>query len=238
MAVVDCGIIQVEQEITESVYFDLKTQPETDEIRNSIQVTSAPFTKNDSFQSVYDSDDVFIIPTAGTLEVIIEWSEVPVQIDNVFVTLTKLSGSPVLASAVIFSWGGKITITGTTGSQCTLSAQGKIWVQDSDTVSIAENSPSIREYGRIVFNVQENHLIQDVSTAQSIADGLIDSFSEIRNDARIDWPGNLIVELGSPIELTEYKDEFIETKNLFSILRQSITYTGALDFNTTLRRVV
>lgn len=233
----NCTEITDEQDFNESVYFDLVTQPKTDEIANYVNVTTMPLALVADVDSIFSSDDTYSIPTNGSIDIEIDWSDKPVKIDTVVLGISVAFGVATISSSEIYAWGAKITVTGNTGSNFIIEATGKKYEALSSVVATSEDEDSIKEYGKIVFDFEENHLIQSVKVAQQVADGLVRNYKGVRNDAEITFPGNLAVGLADPVLLTEYSDSLIDTRNFFYITRQQLEYKGSLDVSATLRRI-
>lgn len=223
----------------QSTYFNLTVSPKTSEITNHIAVKAKSIVFDTSESSIYSSDDQYTIPAGETtLTISLAWESIPVGPDTVKTFLTNVAGTSAIIKEQHFAWGGYITVQGIAGNVFKLSATGVKGVMQSENEYITQDSESVLEYGKKVYNFPDNHLIQSFALSKKIADTLLPVYKEIRKDATVSWPGNAIVELSDPIFLTEYKNKSIETKSYFYILSQSITFNGSLHTQTELRRIV
>jgi hypothetical protein len=233
-----CGSLEDQQILDESIYFDLKTDPATDEIFNHIRVPSIALLKDTVLKEVFNSSDSYIVGSSGNIIIDLEWNDKPIVISSAIITLTVVSGNPTIDYYYVYACNGKIQVSGNIGSKFTILVEAKTYINNGISFSISQNDASILEYGQISYEFDENHLIQSDLIAQRVADNLINSYSGIRNDAEIEYPGNIMLELGDPVLLTEYKDNSLDVQNYFYIVRQSLQYTGSLDVNASLRRII
>jgi hypothetical protein len=222
---------------TQNVVYNQTVSPKTEEIANSIEVKAKYLVLTSSAVSVYESDDQYTIPTgASSLDISLAWDDVPVDPTTVIVTLTNVSGTSIISVSDIYVWGGRFTITGSAGNVFSLDAVGIAALPQSEILYSVHDQKSITAYGKRVYEFPANSLLQKYSTAKQIADGLLPSYKEPRKDAAVSLPADTIVALSDPIVLTEYKDSETETKTYFHIIRQTLTYDGALDAEVELRR--
>ena len=224
-------------EIGEDLYYNLSIVPKTEEITNSIVVNAnLPVLVADA--SIYDGDETYSIPTGDTeVTITINWSDVPVDDTTVVISLAIVSGSCVIDSSSVYVWGARVTVTGNAGDTFTLSATGQASTFNK-TQYVAEDSTSILEYGKRTYEFPENPLIQSFAVAKEIGDSLLPIYKDLRKDAKIQWPGNTIVELGDIMDIVEYEDSLITTNSDFYVIKQKLMFNGALDVDTELRRVV
>lgn len=220
------------------LYYNLSVVPKTEEITNAV-VVSAELPVLDSTDSdIYDSDETFSIPTGETeITVTIKWSTVPVDPDTVVIARTVVSGTSSISSSDIYVWGARVYITGTGGSTFSLSATGRASTL-SKTQYVTEDTDSINEYGKKTYDFPTNHLVQSFELAKEIGDSLLPLYKDLRKDARIQWPGNTIVEISDLMNVTEFDSDTVTTNNDFYIIKQVLKFNGALDVDTELRRKV
>ena len=233
-----CGSLEDQQILDESVYFELKSDSATDEIFNHIRVPYISLVQDSEVKDIFSSDDEYVIGATGYTIVNVDWKEKPIVISTAVVTLTTITGNPSIEYSNIYACNGKIRVVGSSGSIFSISVQAETYINKGVSYFESLNKSSILEYGKISYEFEENHLIQSDLIAQKIADNLLNSYSGIRNDAEIDYAGNLMLELGDPVLLTEYKDDSLDVKNYFYVVRQSLQYNGALDVNASLRRII
>lgn len=222
---------------SESIYFDFESTPKTDEIANEVIVRATPISFELSSSDVYSSTDEQIIPAAGSLDIVIKFDKAPVKLASVVTTLTDVIGVSNVTSEVYYAWGGYITVTGSAGNIFKLGSTGIKTEDQSIPAHVSDDSNSILEYGKQTYELEDNHLIQDIDTAKSIADGLVLNFKNVRQDVSIRWPGNLVVELADEVTCQEYKDDVLDIAGAFYIVRQNIEFNGALTVSTDLRRI-
>jgi len=224
-------------EIGEDLYYNLSIVPKTEEITNSIVVNAnLPVLSADA--SIYDSDESYTIPSGETeVTVTINWDNVPVDDTTVVISISTVTGSCAIDSSNVYVWGARVNVTGLAGSTFTLSATGQAATL-SKTQYVAEDSSSILEYGKRTYEFPENPLIQSFDVAKEVGDSLLPLYKDLRKDAKIQWPGNTIVELGDIMDIVEYEDSLITTNSDFYVIKQKLMFNGALDVDTELRRVV
>jgi len=237
-------------EIDESVYFEFRSQPKSDELKNVIRVPSIVYTPvappvasqgepQGLYSVIFASEDAFKLASGATeVTLTLEWEKKPVDPETVEITLTPIVGAPAITSVSAYAWGAYVVVTGDSGSEFSLSAMGTPYESSDQADAVAESVTSIGEYGRREYTLQKNELVQTHTLAQKIADGLLASYSDLRRDANISWPGNAIAALADILTVTEYKDELLDTRNNFYIMRQSTEYNGGLRVETDLRRIV
>jgi len=223
--------------ITKDDYFDLEQPMKSEELYNIIEVPISPFAESEEDEDVYKSDKEISIEAGETKELICEYKSIPV-IDAAAKIVAP--GTITITASDYYAWGAKITVvnSGGTAGTFTLTISGKpLNVIGEETIT-AENAASIAESGRLKYEVKGNHLIQDRLVAQSIADGLLASYSVPRKDCTLNWRGNPALVLNDEIEAVIYKDDLITVTDIFRIYKQNFSFDGTLKGSTEGRKVV
>jgi len=188
------------------------------------------------FDVIYDADETFTVPASGVLDFFILWSTSPVVVTTVGVTLTQVSGAPLLTKSEPHAFGGLLTVTGTPGDTFIIKVTGRPFALEENTETTTEDTSSISIYGVREFALTGNILITTVVEAQNAADLLLTRYGNLRQDASIQWPANTLLSVGDTLEVVEFKSDTLETKDNFLIKRQSITFDGSMQGNVELRR--
>ena len=223
--------------ITKDDYFDLEQPMKSEELYNIIEVPIAPFAESEDAEDVYTSDEEISIEAGETKELICEYNSIPVI--DAAAEIVAPGTITIIGDPDYYAWGAKITVknNGGTAGTFTLTISGKpLNVIGEETIT-AENAASIAESGRLKYEVKGNHLIQDRLVAQSIADGLLASYSVPRKDCTLNWRGNPALVLNDEIESVIYKDDFITTTDIFRIYKQKFDFDGTLKGSTEGRKV-
>jgi len=223
--------------ITKDDYFDLEQPMKSEELYNIIEVPISPFAESEEDEDVYTSEEEISIEARETKELICEYNSIPVI--DALADITPSSGDIDIDFVDYYAWGARVTITngGGIAGTFTLTISGKpLNVIGEETIT-AENAASIAESGRLKYEVKGNHLIQDRLVAQSIADGLLASYSVPRKDCTLNWRGNPALVLNDEIEAVIYKDDLITVTDIFRIYKQKFDFNGTLKGSTEARKV-
>jgi hypothetical protein len=224
--------------ITKDDYFDLEQPMKSEELYNIIEVPISPFAEAEDDEDVYTSDEEISIEAGETKELICEFNSIPVI--NAAVNFGASLPAITETGESIFAWGAKIMVTNSGGvsGTFTITITGKpLNVVGEETIT-AESAASIAECGRLKYEVKGNHLIQDRLIAQSIADGLLASYSVPRKDCTLNWRGNPALVLNDEIEAVIYKDDLITVTDIFRTYKQKFDFDGTLRSSTEARKVV
>jgi len=229
--------VETWQELGLSEYFNFESQPKLDELINFIRVGYTRYTLGEPGTDLYPDSDTFEIPAGETsLKVYVEWSTQPVRVTDTIVSITAVSGAPVVSDLETYANGADLTVTGSPGDSFTIQATGRPFQLEENTETTTEDAESIRRYGAREFALTGNNLIRIFTQAKEIADELLTFYGGLRDDAAINWPTSTLLSVGSTAEVVEFKSDTVETKDFFLIKRQSTTFDGALRAQTELRR--
>lgn len=223
--------------ITSGDYYD-RTQPsKSEEIRNKITVTVQPLTISDDDQDVYTSNDAIIVPASGSITVTAEYSSLPV-INSVSV-LTDASVGLSITAENYYSWGAIITISNSaaTDGTCSLSITGNTLKVENEEIVEAHDDVSISDNGVLVYEFENNHLIQSKGIAETITSTLLASYKTFRKDANVDWRGNPAIELGDKLEIPEYQKQGLDIQGIFYNYKNKISFDGTLKATTDGRKI-
>jgi hypothetical protein len=191
--------------ITRSEYFSKERPSRYEEIINKIEIETHPLVISSGTSTVYETDEPINLPGSATLDPIeIKYTELPVSSPTV--NLVGTGCTPVLDSAEYYSWGCILNISNTAGTTgtFTIDITGYTYSPIGIRVVSSQNDASIAANGLKVHRLPTNHLLQLFEDVQTIADGLIDSYSNPRNDLILTWRGNPAMELGDIIVVPEY----------------------------------
>lgn len=223
--------------IGEETYYNLKIDTKSEEIANVINAKAMPVEIDTSATNIFRSSEEYVL-VGTTLDVTLKWNKIPVDPSTVTATLSSSVGASSITSENYYVWGGYITVTGAAGDTFTISATGNAPTEQDEIEYSTEDSGSIIEYGRKIYNFPDNHLMQTYDLIETAADNLLTQYAELRKDAEISWPGDTITELSDTIDLVEYEDQYITTRDYFSIIRNKVKFNGALDIDSTMRRLI
>ena len=224
--------------ITKSEYFDKDQPSRYEELINKVEIETQPL-EAQTPDSVYDSDDIAL--TASEVKTIeINYNTVPVSgVTDSDVTLTGTGCTPTLTDSDYYSWGCilEITETAATTGTFTIQIDGTFYnIIGSEVVSAVHNN-SILENGEKSYTLPKNHLLQDADDCQTIANNLIDIYSDPRNDLTITWRGNPALELGDTIVAPEYQRGAQNNRAVFKIYKIQTSFDGTLKQTLSGRRV-
>lgn len=224
--------------ITQDNYFDLEQPMKSEELYNVIEVPISPFVENEDEESVYTMEDDAPIDAGEEQVLICEYNSIPII--GASAEITASSPNIVITATDYFAWGAKVTVKNNGGAAGTFSIEitgTPLNVIGEETIT-AEDAASIAESGRLKYEMQGNHLIQSRDIAQSIADGLLASYSIPRKDCTLDWRGNPALELTDEVTPVIYKDDLITTTDDFIVYKQKIDFDGTVKASLEGRKVL
>jgi hypothetical protein len=220
--------------ITRSQYFTKDQPSRYEEIINRIEIETKPLVRSDDTSTVYKSEEPIDLPASATLDPIeLKYTELPVTSPSV--NLSGTGCTPVLDSAEYYSWGCVLTISNSAGTPGTFTIEITGYTYDpiGSRVVSSQDSASIAANGKKVHKLPDNHLHQLYADVQTIADGLIASYADPRNDLNLEWIGNPALELGDIIVVPEYGSN----QAVFKIYKLQTTFNGTLRQTISARRI-
>jgi len=224
------------EELDLSDYFNFESEPRLDELINQVRVGFTDYAAQPS-AAIFPDDQTFTIPAGETsLTVTLEWTNKPVIVSGVTLSIVPTVGTPLLTSTTIYANSGIITVTGSAGDSFTVDAQGVAYELTENTETTEEEIASIQRYGIREFALTGNRAITTLTQAQAVAAALIAGYGELRQDAVIEWPATTLITVGDTLEVVEFKSDTVETKGTFIIKRQTINFDGSLQAQAELRR--
>lgn len=212
-----------------------KTNPsKISKMANRVIVDTNPLTLKPQ-QEIYRNNEPIILQASVIKKEIIYFNTTPC----IDVTLS-VTGNAVILNSKIYAWGAEIELMSANNvNDIVLTAIGKPLVIENRNSIIVENAESIVDNGIVEYKVTLNHLIQNSTMAQNIADRILEYFSEAHRDLELNWRGNPALELGDVIMVDDYKnkEEGLEIKGLYYITSNGLEYEGGLTANLTGRRM-
>jgi hypothetical protein len=223
--------------ITKSQYFSKDQPSRYEEIINKIEIETQPLVISSGTSTVYESDESIDLPASATLDPIeIKYNSFPISgVTDLNVTLSGTGCTPVLDDAEYFSWGCILTISNSAGTNGTFTIEitGYTYELIGNRIVTSKDDASIVANGEKVYRLPNNHLLQSFDVAQSIADELITSYADPRNDLTLDWRGNPALELGDTIVIPEYGSN----QGVFKVYKLQTEYDGTLRQTISARRI-
>lgn len=213
-------------------YFRKDNPSRQSDIANHVTVETQPL-RPDAVQEVYSSNESITIGANETKTVTIQFNHTPC----IDVTVS-LEGTGSIAGTQIYAWGADVTVNSTISGEFTLKATGKpLKVVNKDKI-IMQDKNSIIDNGIIRYEFPNNHLIQNLSTAQIIADKLLQYYKDPKRDLRMDWRGNPSLELGDIVVVNDYVRGDLEERGYYYITKQELEYAGYLRAKLEGRRAI
>lgn len=203
-------------------YFRKDNPSRQSDIANHVTVETQPL-RPDAVQEVYSSNESITIGANETKTVTIQFNHTPC----IDVTVS-LEGTGSIADTQIYAWGADVTVSSTVSGEFTIKATGKpLKVMNKDKVTVKDEE-SIIENGTLRYEFPNNHLIQNLSTAQIIAEKLLQYYKDPKRDLRMDWRGNPALELGDIVTVNDYVRGDLEERGYYYITKQELEYAGYL----------
>lgn len=202
--------------ISAADYFQRDTPQKYGDVANEVIIETQPLRPVDDEEIVYKSNDPILIPAGQTIAVTINYNIKPVISPQI--SLADAADTSVVIQN--YGWGAEITLCnqGAQAEHVTLTISGKpLKVLNQDRV-VARDEDSIVDLGVLRYELR-NPLVQTRDAAQQLADAILSTVADPRRDVEIDWRGNPALELGDPI---------IVAKNAYMVIRQELSWAGAL----------
>lgn len=199
---------------------------------NSIKVNAHPL-RTGALEELYRSEEITLAPGIGVYRV--SFNTIPSI--NASASLENELYSSIVDQE-FYSWGAIITVENIHASASdtfTLVLEGNPLTTPNKMPSIAQDLDMVQEDGEAWYIFPHNHLVQNSSMAQDLADSLLESYKQDRLDVELDWRGNPALELGDVVELPDFEDI---TTDKFEVVRQSLKYDGSLEAYLLGRRII
>ena len=247
--------------ITQNDYFQRRQPAKSEELLNIIEVQSNPLRIQDFEDEFFKTSQGIWIAAGDTVTQECKYKSVPLLTptataywvpetattedpaandDLLYNDTTGNISSPVLTStAEYYAWGANVTVTNNYGTDgfCIIVISGYPLKVVGDELVVAQDNASIAENGELKYTYKNNHLIQRRDVAQEIADTLLATYVTPRKDTTVEWRGNPAIELRDTVEVPEYQKDGIDTRGIFTIYKQTLTYDGTLRQSTEARKV-
>ena len=216
-------------------YFTFDNPVNLKEIANYVKVNTFPLRETNTFgstQIVFEdslTEDPRSVPGLTTEEIEIKYNVSPVK--NTSVTMMVVSGAGIITSANYYSWGASFVIAASSVAALTfrLSIEGiPLSIVGEETV-IVEDNDSISAYGKKQFIFPDNTLIQNKSTASTIARKLLDAYKLLRAKTEISYSGNPCFNIADIINI---EGTYRTTENL--LVRNSYELSDGFKCSSTL----
>lgn len=241
--------------IDENNYYKRDQPEKTEELINLVQVPVSPLItpKTSEIDEVYSGAPILF--TAGEEKTIeIKFSDIPLRSPSATAYISDIDGelseddtsgkytndTITITTATYYAWGASLTMTNTeaTPEYIVITVDGYPLKAKGDVIPEARDEDGVIENGVLKYKLKKNHLIQDNTLGQEIANTLLDAFSIARKDVTLDWRGNLCIRLMDEIETIEYNKDDILTTGEFYIYKQVTTYDGTLKQITNGRKII
>ena len=221
------GIIQIEGPefssgasvltLTSDHYFNKDNPTNWGTLYNYIIVDTQPLVPGSS-ETVFVDIEAETIDNAEVITRLVYFNTVPCL--NASATVT---GNAVLTSATYYSWGASCVITGTSTGTYTLSITAEPLEIKNKQRSVAQDSASIAENGKLTYTFPGNPFVQTLAQAQAISASILASYKDPRRDVTLDWRGDPTIELGDKITVIDTYGN-----NDYIVVSNRIEYDGTL----------
>lgn len=216
-------------------FLPLRAPSKQEAVANEIVVNTQPLRPADTPEEVYRSNSPVSVPAGQSVTVTIWYNRSPVIQASI-----SLEGAPSgvsISDAEAYAWGARITITNSTTSDAsvTIVATGRSLVAQNKERVIVRDEASITENGVLRYEFPANPLVQTLSVARQIAEGLLASVKNPRRDIEVEWRGNPALELGDVVCIVT--DPERDGRSNYAVIRQELEWAGALSARLTGRRI-
>lgn len=211
--------------ITDDDYFKFTQPTKSDVVANRVVVNVFPLTISEIME-ITTSEEITLAPTE-TKSLLLNFTTpvkngaVSLIIDPGLIEVTSNIFSSHRVNVVLHNYGSVIATCkiGVTGRK--LEALNNFSVTASDT-------DSINKYGVQQYTLPDNELIQDETTARTIANTILSNYKILRKDCDIDWRGNPAIELQDITNIVTYNRHGHTVTDNFKIIKNSIVYDGGM----------
>lgn len=211
--------------ISRNEYFKQTRPINSSGLKNYIAVPVSPLAPEEEAGVVHTSDDISIDSGDSTKTVTVKWGDDAV-LEHSW-AIKDVDGVTLVKGAEIFyPWGATLTVTKISGTSGTfkIEVSGKrlVNVQYPDEVDYDENS--IKLYGKKVYRMHENNLVQSPTTAATIATAMLTSLKDPRRDTMLDLAGNPATEIGDILSIEVYSPDRVYDE--FRVMRQQFKFSA------------
>jgi hypothetical protein len=221
--------IVADEAITQEQYYPPKDNPVNwGQIANYIEVETQPL-QPDTMQEVYRSNNSITMNANQQQIITIYYNQTPCI--NASASLFGATNT-IITNIKYYAWGAEVILnnSGASVENVTIIINAQPLIVKNKEIVIAKDDSSISENGLMKYTLPSNPLIQDLATAQAIANTLLQSFKDPRRDLTLSWCGNPALLLGDRITIADENNDYFITK-------QEINYDGALEVKLTGRKV-
>jgi hypothetical protein len=221
------GVIQIEGPefssgasvltLTSDHYFNKDNPTNWGTLYNYIIVDTQPLVPGSS-ETVFVDIEAQNIDNAEVITRLVYFNTVPCL--NASATVT---GDATLTSATYYAWGASCVITGTSTGTYTLSIDAQPLEIKNKQRSVAQDSASIAENGKLTYTFPGNPFVQTLAQAQAISASILASYKDPRRDVTLDWRGDPTIELGDKITVIDTYGN-----NDYIVVSNRIEYDGTL----------
>lgn len=241
--------------IDENNYYKRDQPAKTEELINLVQVPVSPLItpKTSEIDEVYSGAPI-LFTTGEEKTIEIKYSDIPLRSPKATAYISDVDGelteddtsgkytndTITITTATYYAWGASLTMTNTeaTSEYIVITVDGYPLKAKGDVIPEARDEDGIIENGVLKYKLKKNHLIQDNTLGQEIADTLLGAFSINSKDVTLDWRGNLCLRLMDEVEIVEYNKDDILTTGEFYIYKQVTDYDGTLKQITNGRKII
>jgi len=224
-------------------FFDLDQPAKTEELANQIEVTTQPLTPAAVAAEVYRTREPISIGDGATIATTCLYNSPPVLPSAVGgyagasavayetdADGTLLGPTLTITAATYYAWGGEITVQNGLGHAAyfKIAITGHALNVDGEEVYSTEDTGSIVSNGLRKYQLKKNALVQSLTMAATIADGLLAAYKMPRKDIALDWRGYPALELGDEITVPTYNKNGVTTNQDFVVVRQTLQFDGTL----------
>jgi hypothetical protein len=208
--------------ITADNYFRKDTPVKWGELANRIEVETQPLQPVATAQEVFRSNAPGDIAAGQTLTLTVRYNEPPV-----IEAVASLSGAPAgatITATTFYAWGADVTVSSPTNAGTfTLIINGRPLRILNKERAVAEDATSIRDHGLLRYKFPENHLVQSLVQAQTIATTLLRLYRHPRRDLTMEWRGNPALTLGDVVIVRDH-NQWLR----YWCIRGELDFDGAL----------
>jgi hypothetical protein len=204
--------------------FDKQFPMAWSEIANYVEVESITY-KQGTQQIVYEDNSTIDIGPGESITLTYTYSMIPVM--NAIQPIITGGADIVVTQFNSYAWGAEVTFTnnGTSSQQITsITIEGTPLQESGRTICVAKDETLIRENGKIKATLSSD-FIQNTSYAQQLANEVLDTFKDARQDIELDTKGNIALKLQDKIKAPGQVEG---NTNYYLVSRQQIHWAGAL----------